>query len=150
MAVEIARENGQPLMVDFYADWCVACQHMDYTTLVNEDVVELSLQFQNVKLDANKDEAAKKLKNDVWQVGGMPSYIFITASQIETTPIELLLPDAILQGKQSASRFSETQENVISEQVSDFILSTRSVGSSPLRSQFYAKLSLPMLRTVGR
>ena len=60
-------------MVDFYADWCVACQHMDYTTLVDDKVMELSLQFQNVKLDPSKDEAAEKLKIDEWQVGGMPA-----------------------------------------------------------------------------
>lgn len=72
-ALDEARENGKPLMVDFYTAWCHWCKELDSNTYTDAKVEELSDNFICVKVDADKNPNAAYKYN----VRGYPTVIFL-------------------------------------------------------------------------
>jgi len=72
-----AKAEGRPVIIDFYADWCVSCVEMDELTFVKESVVKRSKSFMMLKVDATEDfEGLKEIQNQ-YEVFGLPTMIFI-------------------------------------------------------------------------
>ncbi len=70
------RSAKKPIMLDFYADWCVACKEMDHFTFRDRKVVE---QFKNMTLlrvdvTANSDDDRALMKR--FGLFGPPGIIF--------------------------------------------------------------------------
>ncbi|GAL07379.1 cytochrome c-type biogenesis protein DsbD protein-disulfide reductase [Photobacterium aphoticum] len=51
LALENARAEGKPVMLDFYADWCVACKEFDEYTFHDPDVAAQLGQFVLLQAD---------------------------------------------------------------------------------------------------
>jgi len=73
-----ARAAGEPMMIDFWATWCVYCKKLDKAVWNSPEVVKESLRFRTVKVDATApdDEEMEKIKEE-FQVPGLPRVIFI-------------------------------------------------------------------------
>ena len=55
-----AKAQNQPVMLDFYADWCVACVELDYFTFSDAGVQQGLSGFSRIKVDVTaNDDAAK-------------------------------------------------------------------------------------------
>lgn len=78
-----ARQLRQPVLLDYYADWCVACKVMERTTLTNTKVHNAMTHFIVIKADitANNDDS-KKLR-DAFNVIAPPTYIFFDSHGVE-------------------------------------------------------------------
>jgi thioredoxin:protein disulfide reductase len=69
---------SQPLLLDFYADWCIPCHEMDNKTYSDPRVIEKAKQFVMVKVDLTKqgvapvDELVRK-----YSIVGMPTTAFL-------------------------------------------------------------------------
>lgn len=71
-----AKSKQQPVMLDFYADWCISCVELDYVTFADSRVQAGLSGFSRIKVDVTaNDEAAKEL-NRLYSVIGPPALIF--------------------------------------------------------------------------
>jgi thiol:disulfide interchange protein DsbD len=71
-----ARTECRPVMVDFYADWCVACKELDKYTYPDVDVRRESMRFFNIKVDATDDTDALQAIQDRYEIVGLPTVLF--------------------------------------------------------------------------
>lgn len=72
----VAQAENKMMMIDTYADWCVACKELDEYTFSTSEVAGRLKDFVLVKLDfTTKDEANEALRKSL-NVIGMPTVIF--------------------------------------------------------------------------
>lgn len=69
-----AKQTNRLAMVDFYADWCVACKVMDREVYPSRAVIQASQQFVPVKLDVDHDGKALA---DKYVVNMLPAILFM-------------------------------------------------------------------------
>ncbi|MFT5207382.1 MAG: thiol:disulfide interchange protein DsbD [Candidatus Omnitrophota bacterium] len=75
---ESALSNGKPMLLDFYADWCIPCHEMDQTTYRNSEVIQLLNDFDRIKVDlTDGDDVATKAMARKYLIIGMPTTVFI-------------------------------------------------------------------------
>lgn len=73
-----AIENNQPVMMDFYADWCIPCLELERSTFVDENVIEATQNFKRFKVDmTNYESEASQNLRDTFDVAGVPTIVFI-------------------------------------------------------------------------
>ena len=75
-----ARAEGKPVMIDFFADWCVACKELDRETYPSPEVMAEAGRFLNIKIDATNSEDAIDALMDRFGVQGLPTVAFVSSS----------------------------------------------------------------------
>jgi thiol:disulfide interchange protein DsbD len=72
-----AAQDRKPIMLDFYADWCAPCREMEKTIFKDPEVLRLSKDFINLKVDLTKQAPIhdELLRN--YNVIGVPTVIFL-------------------------------------------------------------------------
>ena len=68
----LAKEQNKPVMIDFHADWCGFCKKLDSETYSDSNVIEMSENFVNIKVDTEKQG---QLAQD-YGVRGLPTIVF--------------------------------------------------------------------------
>ena len=102
-ALEAALKKGQPILIDFSAEWCGACKEMDQTTFVDNHVVEVAHQFSLLRIDGTEESPQLKALIEKYKVQGFPTYIFYDSGGN-------LRPDLSVFGFESAAPFSKRME----------------------------------------
>jgi thioredoxin:protein disulfide reductase len=89
---------GRPVMLDFYADWCVSCKEMEKLTFSDERVRSRLAQALLLQADvtANSDADRELLKR--FRLFGPPGIIFFDAQGREIDGLRVI-------GYQDADRF---------------------------------------------
>jgi thiol:disulfide interchange protein DsbD len=95
------RRPGRPVMLDFYADWCVSCKEMEHFTFSDPKVkAELGkMLLLQVDVTANTPEHKALLKR--FSLFGPPGIIFFDAEGREVKGLRVI-------GYQNAERFQKT------------------------------------------
>jgi thiol:disulfide interchange protein DsbD len=75
-ALEEARAQGRPAIMDFWATWCAACNELDEKTWIDPRIYEESKSFVTVKMDLTKNDEFAGGVRARRQVVGMPTVIF--------------------------------------------------------------------------
>ena len=73
--------TGKPVIIDFYADWCIPCKELDEKTFSNGDVAGELGRFTRVKADLTKpeDPAVQELTKK-YRIVGVPTIVFLDSS----------------------------------------------------------------------
>ncbi len=90
--------NGKPVLLDFYADWCVSCREMDRFTFSDPRVAAMLAGVQLLRADvtANNPEDSALLKR--FGLFGPPGTIFFDGRGVE-------VPGARVIGFEPANQF---------------------------------------------
>ncbi len=79
--IAAASAAGKPLMLDFYADWCVSCKEMERYTFPEPEVIAAMEQFIVVQADVTANDAEDKaLMQQRFGIPGPPAMLFFDAS----------------------------------------------------------------------
>lgn len=92
--------TAQPVMLDFYADWCTDCKTMEQTTFRDPAVVAALAEYQLLKLDMTDNTKAHQQMLQALQVFGPPTMLFFSARGEEWRDYRLvghIKADAMLQ-----------------------------------------------------
>ncbi|MFI8560021.1 protein-disulfide reductase DsbD [Pseudomonas putida] len=72
-----AKAQGQWVMLDYYADWCVACKVMEKNVFARPDVQASLAGVRLLRLDVTADAPASRELLQRYQVPGPPSILWI-------------------------------------------------------------------------
>jgi thiol:disulfide interchange protein DsbD len=76
-----AKAAGQPVILDFYADWCIPCHELEKYTYSDPDVIRALENFRRVKVDATyMDNVDVRRLAEQYDVSGVPTVIFLDAA----------------------------------------------------------------------
>jgi len=75
--LDAAKAQGQWLLVDYYADWCVSCKIMEKQVFAKPDVLAALKDVRLVRLDVTADNAASRELLGRYKVPWPPSMLWI-------------------------------------------------------------------------
>jgi thiol:disulfide interchange protein DsbD len=76
-ALNEAKRQGQPVLIDFYADWCAACHELDRITFVHPRVIDATKNFVRLRFDATKDSEILTKYKQRYGILGLPWVVLI-------------------------------------------------------------------------
>ncbi len=76
-AVALARAQGRPVIIDFWAEWCTACKELDRVAWADPRVREEAARFVSVKVDGTEATDEVLAIHERYRVPGMPTVVFI-------------------------------------------------------------------------
>ena len=82
---EEAKRTGKPLLLDFYADWCISCKEMEIKTFANPAVAKKMQEFILVQADVTSNSAAHKALLKRYGLFGPPGILLFNAAGEEQT-----------------------------------------------------------------
>ena len=82
--LEAGRREGKPVMLDFYATWCAACNELEHT--YSDPAVKSKLsKFVNVKLDFTRNSDEVERLKQKYGIVGLPVVIFFDSEGNQLT-----------------------------------------------------------------
>jgi thiol:disulfide interchange protein DsbD len=86
-----ALSTGKPIILDFRADWCAACRELESQTFVDPRVARELEKFVLLKIDLTGSDIPgdQERAKDRYQVRGLPTILFFTASGAELDALRL-------------------------------------------------------------
>lgn len=103
--LNLIKENNKPTIIDFYADWCVACLELEKYTFSDKNVQEKLINFNLIKVDVTNFTSQDKEIMREFNIFGPPAVIFFNDQGNE-------LKDLQLNGYLDANSFISIIENI--------------------------------------
>ncbi len=103
-ALAEAKAAGQPLLLDWYADWCISCKVIEHEVLNNPQVVERLKGYRLVRFDMTASNAEQRALLDRYQLFGPPALMFFGKNGVEKSDQRVI-------GEINAADFAERVAN---------------------------------------
>lgn len=104
----ILSSSTRPVMLDFYADWCVSCKEMEAFTFTDPAVIGRMRQIQLLKADVTANNVEDRALLKRFRLFGPPGIIFFAPGGREIRDIRVV-------GFQDASKFAATLDQVLAQ-----------------------------------
>jgi thiol:disulfide interchange protein DsbD len=95
-----AKAARQPLLLDWYADWCISCKVIEHEVLTDSRVVALLEGYRLVRLDLTDSNAEQRALLDRYQLFGPPALMLFGANGSEISGSRVI-------GEINAANFAE-------------------------------------------
>lgn len=89
-ALTEAKNIGQPLLLDFYADWCISCKVLEHDVLPDPQVVALLKGYRLIRFDMTESNAEQRALLDRYQLFGPPALVFYSKNGNEQASIRIV------------------------------------------------------------
>jgi thioredoxin:protein disulfide reductase len=101
LQAKLAATGGKPVLLDFYADWCVSCIEMEKFTFSNEKVAGKMREFVLLQVDVTANNAEDKALLKRFALFGPPGIIFFSPQGSEVQGSRVI-------GYQNAEKFYQS------------------------------------------
>jgi thiol:disulfide interchange protein len=99
VALRTAEDEGRPVMIDFYTDWCGWCKRLDAETYVDKQVVAASGDFVSLKINADLERPVAARYN----ITGFPTILFIDSRGNEVHRVVGYRPAQVFLGEMTTA-----------------------------------------------
>jgi thiol:disulfide interchange protein DsbD len=84
-----ASRNGTPVMLDFYADWCISCKVMERNVFSDTTVIQALAPYKLLQLDMTDNTPEQQVLMDELGLFGPPAILFYNddGEEIETARV---------------------------------------------------------------
>lgn len=83
--LQLAQQANQYVMLDLFAEWCVACKEFEHITFADAEVKAEMAKIRLLRIDVTKATAADQQVLDKFQVLGLPTLLFFAPNGSELT-----------------------------------------------------------------
>ena len=99
-ALAAAKNAGQPLLLDWYADWCISCKVIEREVLTAPEVTRQLGAYRLIRFDITESRADQRALLDRYQLFGPPAILFFAGNGDEWAGLRVV-------GEISAADFAE-------------------------------------------
>ncbi|MDG9928599.1 MULTISPECIES: protein-disulfide reductase DsbD [unclassified Pseudomonas] len=99
-ALAAAKNAGQPLLLDWYADWCISCKVIEREVLAAPEVTARLGGYRLVRFDITESSAEQRALLDRYQLFGPPAILFFAGNGDEWKDLRVV-------GEINAADFAE-------------------------------------------
>lgn len=99
-------QSARPVMLDFYADWCVSCKEMEAFTFVDPRVAQRMSQMLLLQVDVTANNADDRALMKKFRLFGPPGIIFFKPGGQERKDVRVV-------GFQDATRFAASLDRAL-------------------------------------
>ena len=112
--LEQATADNRPVMLDFYADWCIPCLELERITFTDPDVIDATSGFMRLKVDMTQYESDENRElREKFGIAGVPTIVFLDENGEEVT-------DARVVGFLPPDRFMERVQMIHPNEIARF------------------------------
>lgn len=95
-----ARDAGEPLLLDWYADWCISCKVIERTVFAAPEIAPRLAAYRLIRFDITDSNASQRALLDRYKLFGPPAIQFFHSNGRELEEVRIV-------GEVSASQFAE-------------------------------------------
>ncbi|CAG8868187.1 protein-disulfide reductase DsbD [Pseudomonas fluorescens] len=89
-ALADARSSGTPLLLDWYADWCIGCKVIEREVLDDPIVIERLKGYRLIRFDITASNAEQRALLDRYQLFGPPALMFFGKDGVERADVRVI------------------------------------------------------------
>jgi len=89
-ALAQAKQAGKPLVLDWYADWCISCKVIEHDVLTDPQVVSRLAGYQQVRFDVTNSNAEQRALLNRYKLFGPPALVFFAPDGSEIADAKVI------------------------------------------------------------
>ncbi|WP_276204928.1 protein-disulfide reductase DsbD [Pseudomonas syringae] len=89
-ALSAAKNAGQPLLLDWYADWCISCKVIEHEVLPDPNVVSQLKGYRLIRFDMTDSNAEQRALLDRYKLFGPPALLIFGKNGEERSDVRVV------------------------------------------------------------